>query len=161
MYHSISAGKGVRVCACTQSCLTLCDPLDCGLPGSSVPGIRLEWVTISYSSGFFTQVIHSAFFFSKVCDALATPPWTRPLSCLTPCNSVDCSPPGFSVHGVLQTRILEWVAIPFSRGPSWPRVEPQFPTLQANSLLCEPPGKSSEPPAKSHYLSVNCNENRC
>ena len=34
------------------------------------------------------------------------------------CNPVDCSPPGSSVHGVLQARILEWVAIPFSRGSS-------------------------------------------
>ena len=35
---------------------------------------------------------------------------------LTLCNPVDCSPPGFSVHGILQARILEWVAMPFSRG---------------------------------------------
>ena len=34
---------------------------------------------------------------------------------------MDFSPPGSSVHGVLQTRILEWVAIPFSTGSSWPR----------------------------------------
>ena len=41
--------------------------------------------------------------------------------CLILCNSVDCSPPGSSVHGILQARILEWVAIPFSRGSSRPR----------------------------------------
>ena len=35
---------------------------------------------------------------------------------LTLCNLMDCSPPGSSVHGILQARILEWVAIPFSRG---------------------------------------------
>ena len=34
---------------------------------------------------------------------------------------MDCSPPVSSVHGILQARILEWVAIPFSRGSSWPR----------------------------------------
>ena len=39
-------------------------------------------------------------------------------SCLTLCNPMDCSPPGFSVHGILQARILEWVAIPFSRESS-------------------------------------------
>ena len=33
-------------------------------------------------------------------------------------DPVDCSLPGSSVHGILQARILEWVAIPFSRGPS-------------------------------------------
>ena len=42
-------------------------------------------------------------------------------SCLTLCDPMDCSPSGFSVHGILQARILEWVAIPFSRGSSWLR----------------------------------------
>ena len=42
-------------------------------------------------------------------------------SCVTLCDSMDCSPPGSSVHGVLQVRILEWVVIPFSRGSSRPR----------------------------------------
>ena len=42
-------------------------------------------------------------------------------SCPTLCDPMDCSPPGSSVHGILQARILEWVAIPFSRGSSWPR----------------------------------------
>ena len=44
-------------------------------------------------------------------------------SCPTLCDSVDCSPPGSSVHGILQARVQEWVAIPFSRG-SWPRDQP-------------------------------------
>ena len=42
-------------------------------------------------------------------------------SCLTVCDPMDCSPPGSSVHGVLQARILEWVALPSSRGYSQPR----------------------------------------
>ena len=42
-------------------------------------------------------------------------------SCPTLCNPMDCSPPGFSVHAILQARILEWVAIPYSRISSWPR----------------------------------------
>ena len=37
------------------------------------------------------------------------------------CDPLDCSPPGSSVHGISQARILEWVAISFSRGSSWPR----------------------------------------
>ena len=41
--------------------------------------------------------------------------------CLILCNPMDCSPPGSSVHGILQARILEWVARPSSRGPSPPR----------------------------------------
>ena len=42
-------------------------------------------------------------------------------SCQTLCNPMDCSSPGSSVHGILQARILEWVAISVSRGSSPPR----------------------------------------
>ena len=42
-------------------------------------------------------------------------------SCPTLCDPMDCSPPGSSVHRILQARILEWVAIRFTRGSSWPR----------------------------------------
>ena len=41
--------------------------------------------------------------------------------CQTVCNPMDCRPPGSSVHGILQARILEWVAMPSSRGSSQPR----------------------------------------
>ena len=42
-------------------------------------------------------------------------------SCLTLCDPMDCSLPGSSIHGIFQARILEWVAISFSRRSSWPR----------------------------------------
>ena len=42
-------------------------------------------------------------------------------SCPTLCDPMDCSLPGFLAHGILQARIWEWVAIPFSRRSSWPR----------------------------------------
>ena len=42
-------------------------------------------------------------------------------SCLPHCDPLDCSPPGFSVHGILQARVLEWVAITFSKASSQPR----------------------------------------
>ena len=42
-------------------------------------------------------------------------------SCPTLCDPMDCSPPGFSVHGIFQARILEWIAISFSKGTSQPR----------------------------------------
>ena len=42
-------------------------------------------------------------------------------SCPTLCNPMDCSLLGSSVHGILQSRILEWDAMPFSRGSFWPR----------------------------------------
>ena len=45
-------------------------------------------------------------------------------SCLTLCNLTDCSPPGSSVHGILQARILEWVAMSSSRDLPDPETEP-------------------------------------
>ena len=70
-------------------------------------------------------------------------------SCLTLCDPMDCSLPGYSVHRILQARILEWVAISFSRGSSQPGIkprspwvlqEPWFPSkkLQADSLPPKP-----------------------
>ena len=46
-------------------------------------------------------------------------------SCPTLCNPMDCSPPGSSLCGIFQVRIVEWVAIAFSRGSSQPRTEPE------------------------------------
>ena len=50
------------------------------------------------------------------------------------CDPMDYNLPGFSVHGIHQARILEWVAISFSRGSSWSRDEPVSPASQADSL---------------------------
>ena len=70
-------------------------------------------------------------------------------SCPTLCDPMDCSPPDSSVHGILQTRILEWVAISFSRGSSRQRdwtwisyIEGRFFTIgatrEAHSAMNEP-----------------------
>ena len=48
-----------------------------------------------------------------------------------------CDPMEYTIHGILQARILEWVAIPFSRGSSKPGIEPRSPTLQVDSLPAE------------------------
>ena len=59
-------------------------------------------------------------------------------SCPTSCDPVDCSPPGSSIHGISQARILEWVAISFSRGSSQPMDQTHVLCLlhwPANSLL--------------------------
>ena len=91
-----------------QSCLTLCDPMDHGLPGSSAHGILqariLEWVAISFSS-------------DKVWSEWSE--WREVAqSCPTLCDPMGCSLPGSSIHGILQARVLEWVAIAFSYGES-------------------------------------------
>ena len=63
---------------------------------------------------------------------------------------MDCSPPDSSVHGILQTRILEWVAMPSSRGSSWPR--DRIPILCYSCIA----GRffTSEPPGKPTYSRV-------
>ena len=62
--------------------------------------------------------------------------------CPTLCDPVDCSPPGSSVHGIFQARILEWL-LPFPSPGDLPNpgIEPRSPTLQADALTPEPPGK--------------------
>ena len=138
-----------------QSCLTLCDPIDGSPPGSPISGIlqarTLEWVAISFTNAWKWKVKVKSL--SRV-RLLATP-WTAayqapppmgfsrqeywsgvPLpslkkwsevaqSCLTLCDPVDCSLTGSSIQRILQARILEWVAISFSRGSSWPRDQTQ------------------------------------
>ena len=56
-------------------------------------------------------------------------------SYLTLCDPMDCSPPGSSVHGILQARILEWGAIPFPRGSSQPRAPLQNKPLTLQMFL--------------------------
>ena len=63
--------------------------------------------------------------------------------CPTLCDPMDCSLPGFSVHGTFQTRILEWVAISFSRGSSQPTDKLTSPALAGGFFTTEPPGKPS------------------
>ena len=62
-------------------------------------------------------------------------------SCPTLCDPMDCSPPGSSLHGILQARVLEWVAISFSRESSDAGIKPGSPAFQADALTSEPPGK--------------------
>ena len=51
-----------------------------------------------------------------------------------------CNPMDYTVHGIFQARLLEWVAVPFSRGSSNPGIKPRSPTLQADSLPADHPG---------------------
>ena len=69
-------------------------------------------------------------------------------------DPMDGSPPGSSVHGILQARILEWVVIPFSGDLPHPQIEPRSPALQADALPSEPPGKVKEESEKSSLNST-------
>ena len=62
-------------------------------------------------------------------------------SCQTLCNPMDCSPPGSSVHEILQARIPSGLPFPSPEGLPNPGIEPGSPALQVDSLLSESPGK--------------------
>ena len=68
-------------------------------------------------------------------------------ACLILCNPMDCSPPGSSVHGIFQSRILGWVAMPSSRGSSQPRdrtcISYGF-CIAGGFFTTEPPGKPAK-----------------
>ena len=63
-----------------------------------------------------------------------------PQLCLPHCEPMDYSTPGSFVHEILQARILEWVATPFSGDLPDPGIEPRFPALQTDALPSKPPG---------------------
>ena len=98
---------------CWQSPICWCCGTDCGLPlpsswwltevYSHLPRLPLPFQAALSQHGSFT-----------VCRSLSSSPLVLVTqSCPTLCDSTDCSPPGSSVHGILQTRMLEWVAISF------------------------------------------------
>ena len=81
-------------------------------------------------------------------------------SCPTLCDSTDCSPPGSSVHGILQARILEWVAMPSSSGSSQPRNQTPVSCGSCTAggfFTAEPLGKPKGckvPPKEIHLKSL-------
>ena len=153
-----------------QSCPTLCDPMDCSLPGSSVHGIFqaivLEWIAISFSKGSSqprdrTRVSHIVerrftIWATREVDNVICGwvhlhgsiwiKWSSLLfvaaaaakslqSCPTLCDPTDGSPPGSAVPGILQARILEWVAISFSNAWKW---KLKVKSLSKCLTLCDP-----------------------
>ena len=84
------------------------------------------------------------------CVCLSSVPQPGPILC----DPTDCPPPGSSVHGIFQARILESVAISSSKGnlPN-PGIKPVSPELQAGSLSAEPPGKPRN--NEAYLLSLN------
>ena len=70
--------------------------------------------------------------------------WVSSYSVMSLCDPMDCNPPGSSVHGIFQARILKWVAISSSRGSSLPRIESTSlvsSALAGRFFATEPPGK--------------------
>ena len=76
-------------------------------------------------------------------------------SCPTLCKTMDYSHQSTLSMKILQERLLEWIAIPFSRGSSWPRDRPGSPTLQVDSLPFEPSIQFSSV-VQSRPILCNC-----
>ena len=123
-----------------QSCLTLCDPMDCSLPGSSVHGIFqatvLEWIAISLCRG--SSQPRDRTWVSCILDRRFTVWATREV-------------PGSSVHGVFQALVLEWIAISFSRGSSQTRDHTGVSCVAGRFFTTEPLGK----PLDMDYVPIN------
>ena len=76
--------------------------------------------------------------------------------CLTLCNPMDfCSPAGSSVHGILQARILQWVAISFSRGSSWPRDQTLVSRIAGKFFTIWPISEASQKNLRG-YIKQRC-----
>ena len=107
----------------TGSHLVLLMPLCYLLPSckSYPPVYNSSWNTISPWFHFFISVITFVKIISMRLLYLSESESEVAQSCLILCDPMDCSLPGFSIPGILQARILEWVTISFSRGSSRPR----------------------------------------
>ena len=101
--------------------------------------------------GFFTKMTMSSenrqWNFSSLCKWKCL--WSSHVQL---CNPKDCGPPGSSVHGILQTGILEWVAFLSLGDLSDPGIEPGSSVLQVDSLLSEPPGKTLLKSIQLHFF---------
>ena len=72
------------------------------------------------------------------------------------CDSIDCSPAGSSVHGILQARMVEWVAISFSRGSSWPRDRTQVSCIAGRLFTDWVMGEGQS----NHYVQLTQGEGK-
>ena len=166
--NSVTASYKVKYMLGAWSSVTQSDcfvtPFDCSPSGSSVREIFLarilEWVGVVHTGVPPGDLPDPGI--EPGCPALAgrfftIDPPGNPLmlnmcvsmclvtqSCLTLCSPMDWIPPGSSVHGLIQARILQWVAMASSRGSLPPRDGSSVswsPALQADSLPLAPPGK--------------------
>ena len=107
-----------------QSCLTLCDPMDFSLPGSSCdPSSRGSFWSKGQTPVSMSPAFAGRFFTTRstvVCICYTAAAAAESLqSCPTLCDPIDGSPPGSPVPGILQARTLDWVAISFSNAWKW------------------------------------------
>ena len=96
--------------------------------------LRGRWWRLSYTDWEIQLVV-----FTQLCPTL--------------CDPMDCGPPGSSVHGILQPRILQWVAMPFSRGSSQPKDRTQVSHTAGGFFTTEPSGNPMNTGVDSYPFS--------
>ena len=135
--------SSVQISSVVQSCLTLCDPLNCNTPGFPVhhqllelAQINVHWVSDAIQPSHplsstsppapnpsqhqsLFQWVNSSHEMAKGIHPAAAAAAKSLQSCPTLWDPMDCSLPGFSVHGILQVRTLEWVNTSFSNAWKW------------------------------------------
>ena len=105
---------------------------------SLIPVLNQQ-IFVKHCLGVHSRTLSSVFQKEKACEVAQ--------SCPTLCSLMDCSLSGSSVHGIFrifQARILAWVAMPFTRGSSWPRDGIQVSCTAGSSLLSELSGKPNK-----------------
>ena len=99
LVHLVAAAAAAKS---VQSCPTLCDPIDGSPPGSPCP-----WDSPGKNTGAGCHFLLQCMKVKSESKVVQSCPTLR--------DPMDCSLPGYSVHGIFQARVLEWVAIAFSR----------------------------------------------
>ena len=131
------------MCSVPPSCPTLCNPMDCStshfpvlhyLPQFAEAHVHQVSNAIQPSHPLLHSLLLPSIIPSiRVILVIAGMHGKSLQLCPTLCDSVDHNPPGSSVQGILQARMLKWVAMPSSRGSSWPRMGQ---TWVWSTLLC-------------------------
>ena len=123
--------------------------------GGTVPGLMITVVQLLNCVPLYMD--STSLLFLVICNVIITQTSTNPFrerknsfncvvfsrlqSCLTLCDPMDCSPPGSSVHGISMAKILEWVAISFSRESSQSRDWTHLFCIGSGFFITEPLGK--------------------
>ena len=89
--------------------------------------LNFIFISGTHSPGFLPSPLVYTYWSSLFVGLLICPVLKH--SVVPDCDAIECSPPGSSVHGILQARILEWVAMPSSRGSSQPKDQTQVSSI--------------------------------
>ena len=107
-------------------------------PSSEYSGLisfMMDWIDFLVVQGTLKSLLQHHSLKASIIVLMLIRKERKVQSCLTLCNHMDCSLPGSSVHGIFQARVLEWVAISFSRKSSWPRDRTQVSHIAGRCFI--------------------------